>query len=204
MASCFSCFSATFHYHFDNFTFARSRESVHNHHNTYPRLQSLRPTSFISLASHKARQNRKNRKGASCSPSKDRQKASPQRSSLTSSRRSPSGSQRISSAKPEETQTIQEPLGQQLRHSRPYRDPTRHVSFARVPSRPRSSELDLLPLGRILRSIPYSTCPLYFPNPPQVKVMMRLLLTHLRRGRLHLGVMQVILPKKPLRATKVG
>ena len=54
MSSWFSCCTQTFSYHFHNFTFARSRETVH--HENEDRLHTLHFPSFISFGSHRTHQ----------------------------------------------------------------------------------------------------------------------------------------------------
>lgn len=175
MASCFSCFTASFTYHFDNFTFARSRESVHNHHNSQSRLQSLRPISFVSLTSNKKGNHRRLTKSPEGRALPDLNRVTAQRkpsadvTSFYSSRhRSPEASSRI--PKDDDSQVPKISLEQQLAQSRVYKDPRRHVSFARVPSQRTASELYHSPSFHLLNSIFYQTCPSFPRSHLQVKV----------------------------------
>lgn len=158
MASCFSCFTATFHYHFDNFTFARSRESVHTHHNNHSKLHSLRRASFVSLPSFIHKQHRKRAKASANRPTAGRSGRSPPRkksidvTSFYSSSPSPRQDRDAST-----TDHAFNPVKSNLEHGtcriKPLKDPRRHVSFVRSTSQRTSSELDFSFEYGLLKSI---------------------------------------------------
>lgn len=209
MASCFSCCTNTFSYHFENFTFARSKDSLHNGNSG--RLQSLRFPSFVSFGSHKAHQQghqlrKLAKKGAKRSPASPRPRASsdpkepPRRGShpvidITSTRESPTRS----GPRFQLTRSLKSP-GSSPQGS-PQRDPRRHVSFARSVGGRSSSELDALCTSSSISNPP---CPSISVKKYGVPRLVNKRLIYHHRSRLHLAATIMRRIKHHHQATKIG
>ena len=168
MASCCSCFTASFHYHFDNFTFARSERSLksrNSRRNSHPRLQSLYLISFASLASHLTRHKHKDKRVTDPRHSGDdfngrgRQHRKPHL--VTTKSNSPVPRFLAKRAAAEESPITKSDFEQNFTHSKPHKDPVRHVSFARSPSFRSASELCFL----LIPSFPVALFSQYEPLP---------------------------------------
>ena len=152
MASCFSCFAASFNYHFHNFTFARSSQTVHHEHTG--RLHSLKFPSSVSFVSHKARQQRKSHKKSATPSTRQGHSRAPSPSPSPSPHSASTASARLNRPHSPARSPLDDHLDDQpdpaliATRTNPIREPKRHVSFAGSARDRSPSELAILDVVR--------------------------------------------------------